>query len=969
MQAEAVICRRVLSAIFLRILCTWLFAVKVAILKILQRKSVLWYNKGHIIHHYPISGPVNQGVIMRFPKRYVRSASIAGVAALFSMALFAGAQAQPQPDRQPMHREMAKAKAERLAALRTAVPAQSAGQADYDVKYYKLHITIDPSTETINGYVTVTGKVLNNLNVVELDLSNTLIVTMVRGGGLVFPFTHVNSILSVTLDRTYITGEAFTFNVYYEGSPDPAYEAFGFDTYGEEPMIWSLSQPYGARSWWPCKDVPSDKADSVDLEIKVPTGLIVASNGTLRGVTSAFGWDTYSWHEGYPIATYLVSVAIHPYTVFSHWYRYSRTDSMEVRYYVFPDNYENVQENYARTVPMIGLFSSLFGQYPFLEEKYGHADFLWYGGMEHQTITSLGVWWSEYLIAHELSHMWWGDMVTCEDFHHIWMNEGFATYSEALWSEHTYGDSVYHQDMAAAKYFGPGTVYVPDPDDWDRIFHTGLSYDKGSWVLHMLRHVVGDETFFGILQTYYADSRYQYATVTTEQFRDLCKDVSGMDLDFFFHEWIYEEYYPSYGYDWTATPNGSLYDVNVTIKQLQSHYIFKMPIDVRITAGGHDHNFVAWDSLATQSFTFTLADEPAGVELDPDEWILCTVEEPLANPTFDRGILLVNGVDFDVYGAEIWTACEDSAFWGGYDISFWDCFEETASGYPANLPAPLGHGRVPSDSLRQFSTVIWIGNNYNGDLTDWYDTSILSYLYAGGNVLLLTRHGQIFVTEPMRQYLGITWNESSPGTLNDCAAAYPGLNDMEHIGEQNSCAVFDTALATAESGILFKETLTFPTRLGLGVWRNPASGGTCRADGARFVFVSGRPYRWNHDQLRANVEFILGELFGEPWSPATGAAENPRPPAFHLGQNYPNPFNPRTMIRFSIPERRTVRLHVYDVAGRLVASLADRAYPAGIHSVTWNGTNRRGEPVASGIYLYRLQAGQDTATRKMILLR
>jgi len=905
---------------------------------------------------------------MTFPKRYAQKVSLALVVALFPIVLSVGAQAQPQPDRRQLHREMAHAKAERFAKIQAAFRAETASQADYDVSYYNIDITVDPHTGTVGGTVDVTARVVNALTVVDLDLAGTLTVNQVISPAGTHPFTHTNSILSVTLDRTYTTGESFTLIIDYSGFPDPSYGAFGFDSYNGEHMIWSLSEPFGARSWWPCKDVPSDKADSVDIHITVPRGLVVASNGTLRRIDHGKAEDAYWWHEGYPIATYLVSVAIHPYTVFSHWYHYSPSDSMEVRYYVFPDHYTDVQETYAKTVPMIELYSNLFGQYPFLEEKYGHAEFLWGGGMEHQTITSLGAW-NEYLIAHELSHMWWGDMITCNDFHHIWMNEGFATYSEALWSEFTYGESYYHQDMKAAKYLGGGTIYVPETTDWNRIFHTGLSYNKGSWVLHMLRHVVGDSTFFDILQTYYADSRYQYGTVTTEQFRDLCEDVSSMDLDFFFHEWIYEEYYPSYSYSWTVTPNGGLYDVNVTINQLQSHYVFEMPIDVRITTASDDTTFVAWNNLASQSFTVSLADPPTNVLLDPDEWILRTVEEPLVNPTFDRGILLVNGVDFNTYGSEIWTAYEDSTFWGSYPVSFWDCFDESGLGYPDNLPAPLGHGHVPAETLKQFSAVIWVGNNYNGDLTGWYDTSILSYLHAGGNVLLMTRYGQSFVTEPMRQYLGVTWRESSASTLENCAAAYAGLSSMDRIGTQNTCAVFDTTLATAESRILFKETTTFSTHRGLGVWRKPASGGTHRAEGAQLVFLSGRPYRWNHDQLRANVEFILGELFGEPYTPPTGVVEKPLAPPFRLAQNYPNPFNPNTTMRFSLPERRMVRLRVYDVTGRLVAILADRVYPAGPHSVKWDGTNHRGQPVASGIYFYRLQAGSDTATRKMLLLR
>jgi hypothetical protein len=706
----------------------------------------------------------------------------------------------------------------------------------------------------------------------------------------------------------------------------------------------------------------------VDVRVTVPSNLIVASNGTLRSLTNNGATDTYYWHEGYPISTYLVSVAIHPYTTFSHWYKYSPADSMEVQYYVFPSHYGSVQATYALTVPMIELFASLFGEYPFLDEKYGHAEFTWGGGMEHQTITSLGGW-SEYLIAHELAHQWWGDMVTCDDFHHIWMNEGFATYSEALWSEFTYGMATYHQDMTAAKYFGAGTIYVPDTSNWGRIFHSGLSYNKGSWVLHMLRHVVGDTAFFDILQTYYADSRYQYGTVTTEQFRDLCEDVSGMELDFFFHQWIYEEYYPTYSYSWNAAPNGGFFDIDLTISQLQTNHIFTMPIDVKIQTVFGDTTLVVWDSLATQQFVLTVADEPTGLELDPDEWILRSIQEAVDDPTFDRGILLVNGVDFDIYGTEIWTAYEDSVFWGSYPITFWDCFDETGSGYPSILPTPLGHGPVPADSLEQFSSVIWVGNNYNGDIGSWYDTAILSYLNAGGNVLLMSRYGQSFVTEPLRDYLGITWRESPTNTLNNCVSTFTGLADMTRIGTQSYSAVFDTTLESSETTLLFKETSTFSTHRGLGAWCEPLGGGTHRADGGQFVFVSGRPYRYDHDDLRANVEFILGNFFDEPYTPPTGVTGRPVGPAFALEQNYPNPFNPHTTIRFSVPAKRFVTLRVYDVAGRRVTTLARKDFGPGTHTLTWDGTDHRGVGVSSGIYFYKIIAGGDTSTRKMLLLR
>ncbi|UCG50801.1 MAG: T9SS type A sorting domain-containing protein [Candidatus Latescibacterota bacterium] len=886
---------------------------------------------------------------------------------LFAVTIPLSSFAQDQMPRE-FRRELARKKAERFERLHLAGITQTASQADYDVKYYDLDLDIDPVAEIVSGTVTMTAEVVAaSLKTVDVDLLSNMTVSQVSDPVGPLGYSHVGDILTVTLSTTLTLGETFTIFIDYSGTPSASYGAFGFDSYGGQDMIWSLSEPYGARSWWPCKDIPADKADSVDIHITVPDHLIVASNGTLVSEVDNGSTKTYNWHEGYPITTYLVSVAIHPYTMFSHWYHHSPTDSMEVAYYVFPDHYDAVQATYALTVPMIEVFAGLFGEYPFLEEKYGHAEFTWGGGMEHQTITSLGGW-SEYLIAHELAHMWWGDMITCDSFHHIWLNEGFATYSEALWSEVTYGMDQYHQDMEYAKYLGSGTIYVPDPSDFGRIFHSGLSYNKASWVLHMLRHVVGDSTFFLILQTYYADTRYQYGTATTEEFRDLCEALSGMDLDWFFHEWIYEEYYPMYSYNWNSTQSASQYEIALTIDQLQTNYIFKMPIDVKVVTPVGDTTLVVWDSLATQSFTLVVDDRPLGVRLDEDEWILRSVEEPIISPTFHRGILVVNGVDFDVYGSEIWTAYEDSVFWGSHDITFWDCFDETGSGYPANLPPPIGHGEVPGDSIKQFSTVVWVGNHYNGDLSKWSNSPILPYLEAGGNVLLVTRRGQSFITEPLRDYLGITWRENTNNTLNNCVATYPGLNDMSLISTQNYCAVFDTSLATSESTLLLKETISFSTHRGLGVWREPVGGGTDRADGAQFVFISGRPYRWNHDQLRANVEFILGSCFGEPYIPSGIVTRQPKF-QFGLGQNYPNPFNPETRIRFTLPENGLVTLRVYDVSGRLVKTVVAKEMPGGSHTVTWDGTNNSGESVASGVYFYRLSAGERIATRKMVLLR
>ncbi|NOZ75810.1 MAG: T9SS type A sorting domain-containing protein, partial [FCB group bacterium] len=376
----------------------------------------------------------------------------------------------------------------------------------------------------------------------------------------------------------------------------------------------------------PCKDDPSDKADSVDMVITVPAGLVVASNGLLdRTAAGNDGTTTYYWKERYPIATYLVSIAIYPYTVWDDTYvGLDTTESMLLQFFSYPDHINQLENNYLRTKDMIHAFAQRYGEYPFINEKYGHAEFGWGGGMEHQTITSVGGWGLD-LLSHELAHQWWGDMVTCTDFHHIWLNEGFATYSQAIWWESQDGPTGYHSFINTRRYYGAGTVYVEEPTSVGAIFDYNLSYAKGAWVLHMLRHVVGDSTFFEILQTYGSDPQFRYNSATTEQFRDVCESVSGMDLHPFFQQWIYESYYPNYTVGYFQSGD----TLHVEIGQTSTGgTIFTMPIDLEIH--GIDSVFTTVVQNSTSSETYAIPLPPAfqviNVILDPEQWILRHVQ-------------------------------------------------------------------------------------------------------------------------------------------------------------------------------------------------------------------------------------------------------------------------------------------------------------------------------------------------------
>jgi aminopeptidase N len=506
----------------------------------------------------------------------------------------------------------------------TIDPVKTPGMEQYDVTFYGLTMDLNPSAGILTGQTEVRATVVNgSLDVMELHLMNNMSVSAVTSGGQATGFSHGGNILAINLDRTYQTGEDIVAVIDYSGNPEGDY--FGWDSFGGQDLIWSLSEPYGARHWWPCKDLNTDKADAVDLHVTVPDHLIVASNGTMTGATSPGpGLKTYHWEERYPIPTYLVSLAVHPFAVFGGTYSGLDGTVMPLEYYVVPSRLATAQSSYPVTVDMLEAFAGGFGEYPFINEKYGHAHFPWGGGMEHQTLTSLHYdAYSEFIISHELAHQWWGDMITCADFGHIWLNEGFATWSEAYWREINEGMDAYHEEMNNARYLGGGTVIVEDPQDFNGIFDYYLSYLKASWVPHMLRRVVGDGDFFAGLALY--RQTYEFGSATTEQFRDIMETVSGQDLDQFFQQWIYEPYHPVYGYSYTLTPTETGKRLSLKIRQTQTNAgLFTMPIDIRGSSSlGNGVEFVVMNNQREQWYTLDVPASITSIEIDPDDWILC----------------------------------------------------------------------------------------------------------------------------------------------------------------------------------------------------------------------------------------------------------------------------------------------------------------------------------------------------------
>lgn len=496
-------------------------------------------------------------------------------------------------------------------------------QEKIDVTYYRIDLNIDIDAEEIDGSVLVNGWIgMDQPDSIELDFADEMIVDSVKFYGELCPFVHESDYLKVPAPETTIPeGYSFSVEVFYHGTPPyTGFGAFNFDTHANIDHIWTLSEPYGARDWWPCKDDPSDKADSVDIIITVPEEQIVASNGILVSETNVGNErKQYHWQETYPICTYLISVTTYPYTVWQDEYIAMNGDTLPLNYYVYPDHYESVYDNYLLTNDMMEVFAQRFGEYPFMGEKYGHAEFGRGGGMEHQTLTSLGGS-SQWLIAHELGHQWWGDLVTCASFHHIWLNEGFARFSEAIWEEAYNGIQAYKDYWQSHEYYGPGTIFVENPNSVGNIFDGNLSYNKAGWIVHMLRGVMGDSLFFESLQSYVYHDSLAYGAVTTEDFQTVCENVSGLDLGDFFQQWIYGEYYPQYAVSWEMLDTDELI---VTIEQTQNWQTFRMPIQLNVTTPTETLSFTVENESTYETYNLGLIGaDVIDVKLDPDNWIL-----------------------------------------------------------------------------------------------------------------------------------------------------------------------------------------------------------------------------------------------------------------------------------------------------------------------------------------------------------
>lgn len=496
---------------------------------------------------------------------------------------------------------------------------------NFDIKYLRCKWEVDPAVRYIKGSVTVYFRATAATDNIVLDLMDVLRTDSVLQRNNRINFTQQNNTLSITLANNIVVGSLDSVSIFYQGTPpETGFGSFVLSTHAGTPVMWTLSEPYGARDWWPCKNGLNDKIDSIDVYLLHANIYRGASNGLLQSELPVAGNKTLThWKHRYPIATYLICFAVTNYQVFTVNVQLG-SKSLPVQTHCYPESLVTFQTNTFRVLDQLKNFSEKYGEYPFINEKYGHVQFSWGGGMEHQT-SSFMASTSESLMAHELAHQWFGNMVTTASWEDIWLNEGFATYLTYSYLEETRtpGNNFYRRALVNDVVSLPnGSVKVYDTSSVNQIFSSRLSYSKGAFLNYMLRFVLGDEVYLRAIRNYLNDPLLKHGYARTADLKRHLEAESGKDLSKFFEQWYEKEGYPSFNVQFSQLGVGG---VKFTLNQTTSHPsvpFFETPVALVFKNATQQKTVKVTHRTNGQQFIEQLGFVADTVLVDPEYWIL-----------------------------------------------------------------------------------------------------------------------------------------------------------------------------------------------------------------------------------------------------------------------------------------------------------------------------------------------------------
>lgn len=527
---------------------------------------------------------------------------------------------------------------------------QISHELKYDVKFVHLMLNLERTNKFISGGVkTVATVIANSLDTFACLLHQNHTIDSIRFNGALAAFSRKDSMVKVGLSVPLTSGQSFTAIVYYNGTPPIGGSAIGSGfsngtsgSWGNQ-VTWSLSESLVAYHWWPCKQILTDKIDSSWVFVTTDSLNKVGSNGLLKNVVTVGNKKRYEWKSKTPIAYYLISIAVakyKEYNIYAHPL-YLANDSILIQNYIYDNAITNTAFNSQKTIlnkmPAVLEFESkLYGIYPFYKEKYGHCMAPFGGGMEHQTMTSLG-FFDYYVDAHELGHQWWGDNVTCKSWGDIWINEGFASYTEHLVAQ--YLDNVNFAPNLTAAHNNVmsqtnGSIYFTGTDtvDANRIFDSRLTYDKGGSVIRTLQFLTNnDSVWFNTLRGFQAT--YKNSTASAIDFKNYYQTQTGINATQFFNQWYYGQGYPTFNVKYLFSGNTCFIKSTQTTSYPSSVPLFITPMEYKISRSGYADTIVrVLHSNAVEIYTFTILGTGTGVVCDPNNWVINKVVGPALDP-------------------------------------------------------------------------------------------------------------------------------------------------------------------------------------------------------------------------------------------------------------------------------------------------------------------------------------------------
>lgn len=508
----------------------------------------------------------------------------------------------------------------------------------YDMHFVHLNLEVESTSTAVAGSALMEAKVISpTLDTIYMELNQSLSLDSMRFNGALVSPTFTDSEIFLVVDEM-IEGDDISVLTYYHGEASSGGFFSGItsdynNTYGKN-VTWTLSEPFSARDWWPVRQNLNDKIDSVYQYYTCENTEMVGSNGLLTEVVDNGNFTkTYKWETYYPVSYYLMSFSVSEYQDYSIYAKPAQLegDSILIQNFIYdhPNCLPNNKSNIDKSTGLMELFSELYGLYPFHEEKYGNCLAEIGGGMEHQTMSTMGSF-DFGLNAHEMGHQWYGDNVTCATWSDIWINEGFASYSEYLAAQYLQSQNSANSWMNSAHNYikndPDGSVYVPENEvyygnEW-RIFDGRLTYKKGAAILHSLRYLINDdELFFAAMQNY--SEEYTDQIATGMDYKNSMSAYTGINLDSYFEQWYFGQGYPIYSVEYSYNDIGLFLSISQTTSSPFATAFFDLPLELKLNFGAGQDSIIRVPITSSLEQVQTEITQPIIlVGVDPNNWII-----------------------------------------------------------------------------------------------------------------------------------------------------------------------------------------------------------------------------------------------------------------------------------------------------------------------------------------------------------